>query len=142
MAEKEVEGGYSLTIGGAGADRKPSSSEEKPTGKTVTLITSDRLGDGPEELGRLLMKNYLITLLDMPRQPDRIFFLNTGVLLATEGSEALEALERLAASGVELLSCGVCLDFFHRKEKVRAGGVTTMFTITQGLAEAGKVIRL
>jgi selenium metabolism protein YedF len=111
--------------------------EQRP----VILVASDRLGDGPEELGRLLMKNFIITLLDLDDPPDRMFFVNTGVLLASEGSEVLDALEKLGNRGVEVLSCGVCLDFFHRKELLRAGQVTNMFTIAESMMKASTVIR-
>jgi selenium metabolism protein YedF len=110
--------------------------------KTVILVASDRLGDGADELGRLLMKNFIITLLDLERLPDRMLFLNSGVLLTSEGSEVLEALEALGNRGVEVLSCGVCLDFYHKKEKLKAGTVTNMFTIAESLMQAGSVIRL
>jgi selenium metabolism protein YedF len=108
----------------------------------VLLVSSDRLGDGPEELGRLLMKNFLITLLDVPEPPDRIFFVNAGVLLATAGSEVVEALEKLGNHGVEVFSCGVCLDFFGRREQLAAGAVTNMFTIAESLLAARSVVRL
>ncbi len=71
-----------------------------------------------------------------------MLFVNSGVLLTTEGSEVLEALEELGNQGVEVLSCGVCLDFFHRKEKLRAGAVTNMFTIAESLMQAGSIVRL
>jgi selenium metabolism protein YedF len=88
------------------------------------------------------MRNFIITLLDVAETPDRMLFLNTGVLLTTEGSEVLEALEWLGNRGVEILSCGVCLDFFHRKDKLRAGAVTNMFTIAESLLKAGSVVRV
>jgi len=108
----------------------------------VMLIASDRFGDGPEELGRLLMKNFIITLLDVAETPDRMLFVNTGVFLTTEGSEVIEALEKLGNRGVEVMSCGVCLDFFNRREKLAAGSVTNMFTIAESLLRAGSVVRL
>jgi selenium metabolism protein YedF len=128
-----------VTNGGDGETVKEAT---RTTGKTVVLIASDRLGDGPEELGRLLMKNFLITLLDLPVQPERIFFLNTGVLLACPGSEVLEALENLGNLGVEVMSCGVCLDYFHCREKLAAGTVTNMFTIAESLLAADTVVRV
>lgn len=140
VEESQAEGGYALVIS-EGASRSVQSVGKK-SGDTVMLIPSDRLGDGPEELGRLLMKNFIMTLLDMKDPPDRIFFLNSGVLLTTEGSELLEALEGLGNRGVELFSCGVCLDFFNRKEKLLAGSVTNMFSIAEGLLKAGSVVRL
>ena len=88
------------------------------------------------------MKNFIITLLDMAAVPDLILFVNTGVLLTTEGSEVLEALEKLGNCGVEVFSCGVCLDFFQRKDKLAAGAVTNMFTIAESLLQARSVIRI
>ena len=53
----------------------------------------------------------------------------------------IEALAELGNRGVEVLSCGVCLDFFHRKEKLVAGAVTNMFTIAESLMKAESVVR-
>ncbi|NJD90382.1 MAG: sulfurtransferase-like selenium metabolism protein YedF, partial [Geobacter sp.] len=97
------------------------------------LISSDRFGDGPDELGRLLMKNFIITLLELPNPPDRIFLLNRGVLLATEGSETIEPLTKLADAGIEIFSCGVCLDYFSVRDKLAVGAVTNMYTIAEAL---------
>ena len=140
VAETAVEGGYALLISGRSAE-SPAAKPEKG-GARVMLIASDRLGDGPEELGRLLMKNFIITLLDVAEAPDRMLFVNTGVFLSTEGSEVIEALEKLGNRGVEVLSCGVCLDFFNRREKLAAGSVTNMFTIAESMLRAGSVVRL
>lgn len=142
VEESAVEGGFALTISAGVAGERPVPAESQRSGGTVMLVGSDRLGDGPEELGRLLMKNFIITLLDLGELPDRMLFVNTGVSLTTEGSEVLEALEKLGNRGVEVLSCGACLDFFNRKEKLRAGAVTNMFTIAESLIQAGSVIRL
>jgi selenium metabolism protein YedF len=141
VTEAEFDGGYALTITGGAS---PAVTEERQSGggKRVLLVTSDRLGDGPEELGRLLMKNFIITLLELDEAPDRIFFLNTGVFLTTEGSELLEALDKLGDRGVEIYSCGLCLDFFNRKEKLRTGAVTNMLAIAENMLQAGSVIRL
>ncbi len=142
VEESAVEGGFCLIISPAGASLPSVPEKGQRSGRTVMLVPSDRLGEGPEELGRLLMKNFIITLLDLEEMPDRMLFLNSGVLLTTEGSEVLEALDKLGNRGVEVLSCGACLDFFHRKEQLRAGGVTNMFTIAESLMQAGSVIRL
>ena len=142
VVETEVEEGYALTITGAGTPSAALPQKKGGEGRTVMLVASDRFGDGPEELGRLLMKNFIITLLDLDEVPDRLLFVNSGVLLTTEGSELLEALEKLGNRGVEVLSCGLCLDFFKRKDKLRAGAVTNMFTIAESLMQAGSVVRL
>lgn len=108
----------------------------------ILLITSDRLGDGPEELGRLLMKNFIHTLLETGEMPAQIFFLNTGVFLTCEGSDVQEALGKLQGMGVEIFSCGVCLDFFKLKDKLRVGATTNMLVIVETLLTAGQVIKL
>jgi selenium metabolism protein YedF len=140
VSETAMEGGYALEITGTG--EATGKAQGTKSGSTVMLIASDCLGNGPEDLGRLLMKNFIITLLDVAEAPDRMLFLNTGIMLTTEGSEALEALEKLGNLGVEVLSCGACLDFFHRKDKLVAGSVTNMFTIAESILQAGSVIRL
>ena len=111
-------------------------------GDKVLLITSNLLGEGPEELGRLLMKNFIHTLLETASLPTQMFFMNSGVLLTTEGSELLEALEKLRGMGVEILSCGLCLDFFGLKEKLRVGGTTNMLTTADALLSATQAIKL
>lgn len=140
VLEEPFEGAFAFTISGAAAKQELPGAGR--SGATVMLIGTDRLGDGPEELGRLLMKNFIITLLDQSQLPDRMLFINTGVLLTAQGSEVIETLEALGNRGVEVLSCGVCLDFFHKKESLAAGGVTNMFTIAESLLQAGSVVRL
>jgi selenium metabolism protein YedF len=108
----------------------------------TVLITSDRIGDGPEELGRLLMKNFIHTLLETSEIPSRIFFLNTGVFLTCEGSDVCEALDKLIGMGVEIFSCGMCLDFFKLKEKLCSGATTNMLTIAENLLGSSHVIKL
>ncbi|HEX9079824.1 MAG TPA: sulfurtransferase-like selenium metabolism protein YedF [Desulfuromonadaceae bacterium] len=139
--ERDGAGGWLLTIASA-AEEAQADAPPRPEGERVLLITSNRLGEGPEELGTLLMKNFIHTLLETAELPSRMFFLNTGVFLTTEGSEVLEALEKLAGMGVEILSCGLCLDFFGRKDKLRAGATTNMLTTAERLLAAAQVIRL
>jgi selenium metabolism protein YedF len=130
-----------LTISG-NPDKTGPASLPSPDGDRILLITSDRLGDGPEELGRLLMKNFIHTLLETSAMPARMLFLNTGVFLTCEGSDVREALDKLHGMGVEIFSCGVCLEFFKLKDKLRAGATTNMLTTVESLMTAGQVIKL
>lgn len=140
VQEEPFEGAFAFTITGAEKPKQGAASER--AGKTVMLFGTDRLGDGPEELGRLLMRNFIMTLVEVAELPDRMLFVNTGVLLTVAGSEVIEALQALGNRGVEVLSCGICLDFFKKKETLAAGGVTNMFTIAESLLQAGSVVRL
>jgi selenium metabolism protein YedF len=138
--EAELDGGYAILISGNAGETL--AIKRHKDGETVMLIASDRFGDGPEELGRLLMKNFINTLVEVAEAPDRILFVNSGVLMTIEGSEVLEALANLGNRGVEIASCGICLDFFKCKDKLRAGTVTNMFTIVESMLRAGLVIRV
>lgn len=109
---------------------------------TAILITSNRFGNGPDELGKLLIKNLVITLLELPVQPEKIFFINSGVLLTTEGSELIEPLMKLNDSGVEILSCGICLDYYELREKLAVGSITNMYTIAETLMTVNNAIKI
>lgn len=139
--EKQVDNGWELTIT-AGISIRTGTPSAARSDEVVFLITSDRLGDGPDELGRLLMKNFIHSLLETGGLPKRMLFMNSGVRLTTEGSDVLEALGKLAGMGVEILSCGLCLDFFGIKDKLLSGGTTNMLTTVECMLSNERVIRL
>lgn len=143
VSENATADGWSLSIGTAGASApEPAAQLATATGERILLITSERLGDGADNLGRLLMRTFLHTLLETDERPARILLLNSGVLLAVKGSDSLEALEALEQLGVEVAACGVCLDFYDKKEQLAVGRVTNMFSVAEQLLAAGSVIRL
>jgi selenium metabolism protein YedF len=141
VAEEQDDTGWVLTI-----TENPCVMHPAPNatlvGERGFLITSDRLGDGPEELGRLLMKNFIHTLLETPELPSRMFFMNTGVFLTCDGSDTVEALVKLHGMGVEIFTCGLCLEFFSLKDKLRAGATTNMLATVESLLSSGLVIQL
>ncbi len=106
------------------------------------LIGTETMGEGSEELGRILMKGYMYTLTESKPYPKAILFVNSGVCLTTENSEVLEHIRKLESEGVEILSCGTCLDYFKLKDKLAVGGVSNMYTIVEKMNEAKNTIRL
>jgi selenium metabolism protein YedF len=108
----------------------------------VVVITSDKLGQGSEELGKVLMKSYTYALTETSPLPKAVMFLNSGVKLTTEGSEVLGNIKKLEDSGVEIISCGTCLDYYKLKEKLQAGIVGNMYSIIEMMNSAGKVINI
>lgn len=108
----------------------------------VVLITSNVLGSGDDALGGILMKSFMYTLTQMEGTFQVLIFMNSGVLLPTEGSEVLEYIKSLEERHIEVLSCGTCLDFYHLSDKLRVGSVTNMFTITEKMMEAQRLITL
>jgi selenium metabolism protein YedF len=107
----------------------------------VVYIGADHMGAGSEELGRMLIRAFLKTLRKVTPRPKKLIFVNSGVKLLTEGSEAIESIKELEDLDIEILSCGTCLDYFHLKDKLRVGLVSNMFDIVSSLMEAEKVIR-
>lgn len=111
-------------------------------GGVAILVTSQFFGQGNEELGQVLMKSFLYSLNEMKEQIKHIIFMNSGIFLACEGSPVLEYLQGLEADGVEILSCGTCLDFYGMKEKLAVGQVTNMYTAMDILTAAPKSLTL
>lgn len=110
-------------------------------GDTLVAITSATMGTGSDELGKTLMKGYIYALVQLPELPGTLLFYNGGAYLTTEGSDSLEDLKNLEAQGVEILTCGTCLNFYGLADKLLVGQVTNMYTIAEKLAGASKVIR-
>lgn len=108
----------------------------------VIVITTDKLGQGAEELGKVLMKSYTYALTETNPLPKAVLFLNSGVKLTSEGSEVLENIKKLEEAGVEIVSCGTCLDYYQLKDKLQTGIVGNMYSIIEKMNQAGKVINI
>ena len=93
--------------------------------KTI-LIQSEVLGRGEDELGMMIMSNFLRLLGESPEKPAKLIFWNTGVKLVAEGSWALAHLKKLEDQGVEILACRTCLDYFELTGKLKVGKSTDM----------------
>lgn len=107
----------------------------------VVLLASDRIGTGDDRLGAVLMRAFIKTLKEINPLPKRILFMNAGVLLTTTGSELLDDFRLLELQGLELLSCGTCLDFFGRLDQLQVGRKSNMFEIAESLLNADRVVR-
>lgn len=110
-------------------------------GDLIVVVSSDRMGTGNDELGKVLIKGFIYAVTQLDTLPKKMFFYNGGATLTTEGSDSIEDLKSLEAQGVEILTCGTCLDYYHLKDKLVVGGVTNMYSIVESMAEAGKIIR-
>ena len=119
----------------------PAPSCAAPQGGTVVAITAETMGSGSDELGKTLMKAFIYALSQQEELPQAILFYNGGAHVSTEGSPALEDLRSMESRGVEILTCGTCLDFYGLKDKLAVGGVTNMYSIVEKLGAAGRIIR-
>lgn len=112
------------------------------TQQPTLLCATNVLGVGDDTLGAILMKGFLSTLAEWTPRPKEILFLNEGVKLCTKESGALDTLKALEASGVELLICGTCVDFYKIREQIAVGTITNMQRISQSIAQTSKLVRL
>ncbi len=110
--------------------------------KLLVFIPTDVFGTGDDELGRGLMKNFLLTLKEMGKDLWRIVLVNGGVRLAVEGSAVLPSLFELHDAGVDILVCGTCLEYFGLLDKKVVGQTTNMLDIVTSMQIATKVIRI
>ena len=142
--KKEKEYHVEFTV----SETEPAETEEKtvclvPAAKKTKLVvlSADHMGEGAEELGKILMKSFLYALTQQDELPDTILCYNGGAKLTCEGSESLEDLKDLAARGVEILTCGTCLNFYGITEKLQVGSVTNMYDIVERMSSADRVIK-
>lgn len=108
----------------------------------LVFITSSCIGQGDDELGGGLMKNFLATLPEMGRDLWRIILLNAGVKLAVQDSPVLEELLALQSQGISILVCGTCLEHFGLLDHKQVGETTNMLDVVTSLQTASKVIKV
>ncbi|MHB8765654.1 MAG: sulfurtransferase-like selenium metabolism protein YedF, partial [Deferrisomatales bacterium] len=108
---------------------------------SAMLVTSDRLGPDPE-LGAILIKAFLATLVQATDLPAKVLFLNRGVHLTTRGSPVLDVVADLEKAGVQVLSCGTCLEFFGKRDQLAVGRVSNMYDTVETLTGAFRVVTI
>lgn len=106
----------------------------------IVYLSSDVIGRGDDDLGKVLMRSFIKSLPDTQGVPRLIIMLNSGVKLAAEGSVILDDLREYERRGVEVRCCGTCVDFYGLKEKLQVGKLTNMFEIISVL-QSFKVVQ-
>ncbi len=110
--------------------------------KILIFIPTDVFGYGNDELGRALMKNFIATLKEMGEDLWRIVLVNAGVKLSIKDSPVIQELTTLENSGVDILVCGTCLEYFNLMDEKIVGQTTNMLDIVTSMQLASKVIRI
>lgn len=110
--------------------------------KKTIVITDERIGKGPDELGSKLMGSFLRKLCNEGRKPDAIVLYGTAVNLAADGSAVLDALDLLTRAGVDLIVCGTCVMYYELKDKIRVGRVGDMQQLVGLLMASDSVVTL
>jgi selenium metabolism protein YedF len=110
-------------------------------GNYVVAITSDKMGEGDEELGHLLINNFIKALKDLDKLPKHMVFYNKGVTLVVKDSPAIDDLSDLEKMGVEIHLCATCVNYYKIENIVAAGTLSNMYSIAEIMASSGNVIR-
>lgn len=106
------------------------------------FISSNKMGNGNDELGEILMKGFMYTLTESKPYPKSILLVNSAVKLSTENYDTVQNLKILEESGVEILSCGTCLDYYGLKESIKVGSITNMYTIVDIMKNSSQTISI
>jgi selenium metabolism protein YedF len=110
-------------------------------GNFVIAISSDKMGEGNDGLGYLLMKNFINSVKDLDILPEKIVLYNKGVTLVSTDSPVAKHLSDLEKMGVKILVCGTCVQHYSLEGRTGAGIVSNMFEITDAMASAGNIVR-
>jgi selenium metabolism protein YedF len=145
----EEEGIWRLTITGTSAngsylkkeDNNVSAISHFSKGDYIVVLSSDKMGDGDETLGKILITNFIRALKDLDKLPQKMVFYNAGVKLVTKSSLVLEPLKDLEKMGVELLLCATCVSHYSLESQVGTGTLSNMFTIAEVMASAGNIVK-
>lgn len=137
-SEKVADKEYKITIEVSGDAATCDACDEE---NLVVVVSSDRMGTGNDDLGKVLIKGFIFAVTQLDKLPKTILFYNGGATLTAEGSDSLEDLKHLEAQGVEILTCGTCLNYYGLTDKLQVGSVTNMYTIVEKMAGADKIIK-
>ena len=139
---------YEITIDKNGKDspvQNAAVSEPKSdatTSELAVVISRNTMGEGAEELGKILIKGFIYSLTELPLPPKFLIFLNSGAYLTSEEANTIDDLKKLEKLGTEILTCGTCINYYGLQEKLAVGTITNMYGITERMASAGNVINI
>ena len=116
-------------------DSKSASSEP-----TVAVLSSDKMGQGDDELGTSLMKAFIHTLLEISPAPETVILYNSGVKLAVKDTQTAEDLQTLIDNGSTVLLCGTCVNFYNLSDSIATGNISNMQNIASTIFRAGRIV--
>ena len=145
----ESGGVWTLTITRTGGDVVQTNEEDYCSssithfqkGNFIIVITSDKMGEGDNELGHLLMTNFIKAIKDLDKLPQKMVFYNKGVTLVTKNSPLIDHLTDIEKMGVEILLCATCVNHYAIADMVGAGILSNMYTIAEVMVSAANIVR-
>lgn len=106
------------------------------------LITSEKLGEGDNELGLILMKEYFELLNECEQLPRQILFLNSAVKLFNKDSSVLEEIKMLHKKGVSILLNDTSIKYYNLEEEITFGEIISMYDMLIIMKKTKNLIKL
>lgn len=110
-------------------------------GSYIVVFSSDKMGEGDDNLGILLMSNFIRAVKELDLLPDKMVFYNAGVHLVSDKSQVAGHLKELEKMGVTLLVCETCAKHYSIVDDISTGILSNMFEIVQAMASAGNILK-
>lgn len=107
----------------------------------IVLLSCEKIGQGEEKLGEILMYSFLNALKEQDHKPTHVICYHSGVKLLKVGSETSVILSELIQRGIQLIACGTCVDYYGLKESIIEVKLSNMFDILELLSRSGRIIR-
>ena len=149
-------GVFEVSIGGRrNAEGKPAASGPAPPqeaqgpgsrnqarGALTVAFSRDTMGEGAEELGKILIKGFIYALSQLEATPKHLIFFNSGAFLTSDASNAIEDLKNMENKGAKIMTCGTCVNYYNLPTPPAVGTVANMYDITETIANADKVMSI
>ena len=103
------------------------------TSGRVLMIKNEFLGDGNDELGKVLMKGFLYTVTETKPYPEKVVLLNSAIKLSTINEETVVHLKKLEEAGTKIYSCGTCLNYYDLADQLKVGVIGNMYDVVDSL---------
>lgn len=110
--------------------------------KKLVLIRSDKMGEGEEEIGHIMMKKFINGLVGLDEKPEKLIFYGLGVKLVAKGSPVMDALLSLENMGVEIISCATCVNYYGLSDQIEVGRIGDMPELLKTLMEVKDTITI
>ena len=115
---------------------------DAPSCGFAVVISRNTMGEGAEELGKILIKGFIYSLTELSAPPVFLAFLNSGAYLTSGGSNTIDDLKKLEKMGTEILTCGTCVNYYGLQDDLAVGKIANMYEITEMMAGAANVINI
>lgn len=140
--EKEAQNRYRVTIQVSAGEKEAQIAASSAQSGLVVAIGKNRMGEGDEELGKILIKGFIYSLIELPEYPKSILFFNSGIHLTCKDASTVDDLFSLKEKGTDIYVCGTCVNFYDAADRLAIGEIVNMYEIVTHMNEAARLITM